>query len=386
MIPELDLIHVGDCLEIMRGWPDRFVQTVVTSPPYWGLRDYGVAGQIGLEETPEAYVAKMVEVFREVRRILNDDGTLWLNMGDSYTSGGRSTHGTRIGYKQETNGGSMAMQFARPEQPAGLKPKDLIGMPWRFAFALQADGWYLRSDIIWAKPNPMPESVTDRPTKAHEYLFLMAKSERYFYDADSIKEPGVQEEWANGFRGGAYLNGTTFANDEGGKRRYRGNFKMPSANGKHKIPTGWDTRKGSHNELLGRYKPLPDGQANIREKRDKQRGHGRRHAGFNDRWDEMEREEQCSGMRNKRDVWTVATSPFPDAHFATFPTALIKPCILAGSRAKDIVFDPFIGAGTTALVAAAYGRRFLGIELNPEYAALAERRIAIELSQVKMAI
>lgn len=293
MTPEVNTIYTGDCLAIMAGWPDAFVQMCVTSPPYWGLRDYGVPGQLGLEETPAAYIETIVRVFRDVRRILRDDGTLWLNIGDSYTSGGRNTHGTRVGYKQETNGGSMQMQHVRPDLPAGLKPKDMVGIPWRVAFALQADGWYLRSDIIWAKPNPMPESVTDRPTKAHEYLFLLTKSERYFYDADAIKEPAIY-----------------------GEPNSPESIKSPYGQ-------GYSRRAG---------KELPEGQTNIRKARDKQRGYPtRRHQGFNERWDTMEKIEQCSGMRNKRSVWTISTSPFPEAHFATFPPDLIKPCILAGS-------------------------------------------------------
>jgi len=337
---ELNKIYVGDCLEIMRSWPDAFVQTVVTSPPYWGLRDYGVPGQLGLEPTPVEYVSKMVNVFREVRRILRDDGTLWLNLGDCYTSGGSSTHGTRKGYKQESNAGSIQMQYARPNLPAGLKPKDLVGIPWRVAFALQSDGWYLRSDIIWAKTNGMPESVTDRPTKAHEYLFLLSKSERYFYDADAIKEPGICT-------------------------------KLPGPNMTDTLLT-YGSQNGSFHE---------DGRRS-----DKQRGHSRRHAGFNDRSNQMEREEQCFGMRNKRSVWIVPTVSFSTAHFATFPAELIRPCIVAGSRTKDIVFDPFMGAGTTALVAAQYGRQFLGTELNPAYLEIAQRRIVTELAQLKMAI
>lgn len=370
----------------MRTWPDKFIHTCVTSPPYWGLRDYGVKGQLGIEKTPEDFISKMVEVFREVHRVLRDDGTLWLNLGDSYNNNRTGGHGATGGLDKSTlaSAGPLGKSPTYKAIDQALKPKDLIGMPWRIAFALQADGWYLRSDIIWSKPNPMPESVTDRPTKAHEYLFLLSKSEQYFYDAIAIKEHGVQNEWANGFRGGAYVNGETFANGEGGKRRYRGNFKVPSSNGKHKFPSGWDPRKGNHKELLGRYKPLPAGQAHIRDKRDKQRGFPtRRHQGFNDRWDQMEREEQCSGMRNKRSVWTVATSPFPEAHFATFPIELIKPCILAGAPLGGVVLDPFMGAGTTALAAAIYGRHFIGCELNPEYAAMAKRRVAIELAQMK---
>ncbi len=182
-------IRQGDCLDLLRAMPDESVQTCVTSPPYWGLRDYGHDGQLGLEETPEQYVENMVAVFREVRRVLRDDGTLWLNLGDSYTSGGRDGHGTRVGYKQQTNRGMNGDRDpVRAPQPPGLKPKDLVGIPWMVAFALRADGWYLRSDIIWAKPNPMPESVTDRPTKAHEYLFLLTKGLRYYYDAEAIRE------------------------------------------------------------------------------------------------------------------------------------------------------------------------------------------------------
>src|SRR3990167_4591597 len=179
-LPQLNTIIVGDCLEIMRSWPDAFVQTVVTSPPYWGLRDYGMPGQTGLETTPESYVAKMAEVFREVKRVLRDDGTLWLNSGDSYMSGGRKERDPGQSKIHPAYEGEAFADGLRPDTPSGLKPKDLVGIPWRVAFALQADGWYLRSDIIWAKPNPMPESVTDRPTKAHEYLFLLTRSARYW--------------------------------------------------------------------------------------------------------------------------------------------------------------------------------------------------------------
>lgn len=347
MNPELNKIYCGDTLEKMRQWPDAFVQTVVTSPPYWGLRDYGVVGQLGLEKSPDAYVQKMVEVFQEVRRVLKDDGTLWLNLGDSYASDTKGSGGPSL--KQDSNGGS---RYESRKLDHGLKTKDLVGIPWRVAFALQADGWYLRSDIIWAKPNPMPESVTDRPTKAHEYLFLMTKSERYYYDAEAIKEQGISDRpdmAENSIRTGlAYLQ------------------QGPVAN----------------NHWRGKYK---DAKTYDGKKSDKQRGHGRRHAGFNDRWDQMSKEDQCSGMRNKRSVWTVATSPYAEAHFATFPSDLIKPCILAGSKEQDIVFDPFMGAGTTALVALEYNRQFIGTELNPDYVALAENRIANELAQQKLA-
>ncbi len=365
-IPDSNRIYPGDCLEVMKAWPDAFVQTCVTSPPYWGLRDYGIAGQAGMEKSPQDYVAKIVKVFREVRRVLRNDGTLWLNLGDSYTSGGRSTFGTwQPTAKQSTH---RAIKDAkRAPQPKGLKPKDLVGIPWLVAFALQADGWYLRSDIIWSKPNPMPESVTDRPTKAHEYMFLLAKSERYYYDATAIKEKASYPDGAN--------------SPESIKSPYGQGFTRVN----QRKPSGWNDGPTS-DDRIGRYKTLPDGQINIRIKRDKQRGHGRRHDGFNDRWDQMDRQGQCSGMRNKRSVWTVATCPFPEAHFATFPPELIKPCILAGSAGGGIVLDPFMGAGTTALVASQYGRQFLGIEMNPEYVAMAEKRIDPEVSQMKIAL
>ena len=264
-------ILVGDALERLQELPDESVQCVVTSPPYWGLRDYGVDWAYGLEPTLNRYISIMVEVFSEVRRVLRKDGTLWLNLGDVFW-GGKGKH-------------------------LVLKPKDLIGLPWRIAFALQADGWYLRSDIIWHKPNPMPESVTDRPTRAHEYVFLLTKSARYFYDADAIR--GAPKDSA--------------------RASWHGDFKPRS-----------------------------------KERR--------------------EDEQQAEGA-NKRSVWTIATKGFPGAHFATFPPALVEPCILAGSRGGDTILDPFCGSGTTGLVALRLGRKFIGIELNPEYAAMAERRI-----------
>ena len=294
------MIHVGDCLEVLRGMDSASVQTCVTSPPYWGLRDYGVEGQLGLEKTPDEYVAKMVDVFREVRRVLRDDGTLWLNLGDSYSA--RS--GT--GYTQ--------MATTAP----GLKTKDLIGIPWRVAFALQADGWYLRQDIIWHKPNPMPESVRDRCTKAHEYIFLMSKSERYYFDSDSIRQPH-KRLWDE--RNGGNLAGAGHKKNGKIETRQRG-------------PSGY---------------PMPN-----------QKG------------------------ANRRSVWTVSTQPFKGAHFATFPPKLIEPCVLAGSKPGDTVLDPFNGAGTTGLVAHRNGRKYVGIELNPEYAAIAEARIMAEMDKTAL--
>jgi DNA modification methylase len=319
----------GDCRTVLPLLESESVQCCVTSPPYWGLRDYGHADQIGQEPTPDAYVQTMVRVFAEVRRVLKEDGTCWLNLGDSYASawsvaGG---NGRPVGAGSLENGN----RAARPNRlVGGLKEKDLIGIPWRVALALQADGWYLRSDIIWAKKNCMPESVTDRPTRSHEYIFLLTKSPRYFYDADAIKEPCIYPE----------------------------DLRRPYA------PGQVDERGDGH----ARREKQP-----IR-KTDKQRGHSRRHDGFNERWDHMDREEQCTGMRNKRDVWTVAPAQYPEAHFATYPPELIKPCILAGTKAGDMVLDPFGGSGTTGEVALELGRRATLIELNPEYVPLIHRR------------
>ncbi len=323
VMADANICHFGDCRETMRRLiiEGVKVQTCVTSPPYWGLRDYGHSGQLGLEETPEAYVSSMVEVFNLVKELLTNDGTLWLNLGDSYAGGGRGGNPDDSPHrKQATNVGSLV---APTKIPVGLKPKDLVGIPWRVAFALQAAGWYLRSDIIWSKPNPMPESVTDRPTKSHEYLFLLSKSQHYYYDHEAIKEPAIYHDIA-GMDETGYKNAKKF-------------------NGKHS---------------------------------DKQRGHSRRHAGFNDRWDKMEKSQQCSGMRNKRSVWEVATKPYAEAHFATFPPKLIEPCIMAGSKSGDTVFDPFFGSGTTGEVAQRLGRKWIGCELNQQYASLQIKRTA----------
>lgn len=295
-------IHIGDCIAGLRAMDAGSVRTCVTSPPYWGLRDYGSDGQLGLEPTPDEYVANMVAVFREVRRVLTDDGTLWLNLGDSYfsktyTNRNNATGG--LGGDEVRGGGYLSIT----REDCGLKNKDLCGIPWRVAFALQADGWYLRQDIIWHKPNPMPESVADRCTKAHEYIFLLSKSARYYYDAVAVAEKAATE---------------------------------PHAPGNKKL----DDSRNDH--------------------------------------DQMEKVWGANGTRNRRSVWTVATKPYPEAHFATYPPALIEPCILAGSELGDTVLDPFTGSGTTGMVAMKHGRRFVGCELNHEYAAMAERRIAKE--------
>lgn len=308
----------------MRAWAADGVraQMCVTSPPYFGLRDYGHPGQLGLEQTPEEYIAAMVEVFRCVRDVLADDGTLWLNIGDSY-AGQRGTQPGRV-----SGSGAVAQgQGIGAGVPCGCKPKDLIGIPWMLAFALRADGWYLRQDIIWSKPNPMPESVTDRCTKAHEYLFLLSKSERYFFDPDGMKEPAVK-----GAAGSEFHTGKTGAHQMG-----RASTKPRKQN--------------STNDSF-----VPGATA---------------HGGLHREGSEREPE-----TRNRRSVWTVATRPYKGAHFATFPPALIEPCILAGSRADDIVLDPFMGSGTTAAVALQHGRQYLGCELNPAYQPLQDARIA----------
>jgi len=313
------VIHVGDCLEVLRGMDSESVQCCVTSPPYWGLRDYGVEGQLGLEKTPDEYVGKMVEVFREVQRVLRDDGTLWLNLGDSYAGNGtigrndttpEALNRRAIKYGTGTGTGSLVGSHGVRNQVDYLKPKDLVGIPWRVAFALQADGWYLRQDIIWHKPNPMPESVRDRCTKAHEYIFLMSKSSRYYWDAGAVKEETGRL---------------------GGRPRQFGATKQ----------------EGTLRQDIGNT--------------------------FID-----------DGTRNRRSVWTVTTQPFKGAHFATFPPKLIEPCILAGSKPGDTVLDPFNGAGTTGLVAHRHGREYIGIELNPEYAAIAEARIRAEVEKTPL--
>lgn len=291
------------------------VQCIITSPPYYGLRDYGVDGQIGLEVTPDAYIANLVEVFRECKRILRDDGTLWVNIGDSYFSKPKSNYNgkapglqsknygtgdTTLGYKQS------AEKYLANKQN-GMKDKDLIGIPWMLAFALRADGWYLRQDIIWAKPNPMPESVKDRCTKSHEYIFLLSKSAKYYYDNEAVKEP---------------------ANYDGRK----------------------DTMfKGAVKSYDG---VMPNGQPQTFA----QNGH--------ERW---QYDNKGVPVRNKRDVWTVTTKPYKGAHYATFPPDLIKPCILAGAPEGGIVFDPFVGSGTTVATAIQLGRKGIGIDLSFKY-------------------
>lgn len=291
---------------------DGCVDCVVTSPPYFGLRDYGISNQIGLERTPDAYVETLVQVFRELRRVLRDAGTVWLNLGDSYASDTKGSGGPCV-----LAGAGRAMTEARYTAirriDHGLKSKDLIGIPWRVAFALQADGWYLRSDIIWHKPNPMPESVTDRPTKAHEYLFLLTKNERYYYDADAISEASTED-------------------------------------------SGW-ARQRLNGENTWSYNDSAD-----RIKQTGQRIEGSTFGTF--------------GRRNRRSVWTIPTMPYAGAHFATMPEALVEPCILAGCPMGGLVLDPFSGSGTVLAVAERLGRRGVGTDLNPAYHELAKVRTA----------
>jgi DNA modification methylase len=308
------MILIGDVRERLKELPDQSVNCCVTSPPYWGLRDYGNDGQIGLEQDPDDFVTELVSVFREVRRVLRDDGTLWVNIGDSYAGSGKgrnpdgTVHVSALIAKQGTSAGTIMGDVFSGVVPNGTKPKDLIGIPWLLAFALRADGWYLRQDIIWHKPNPMPESVRDRCTKAHEYIFLLSKSRQYYFDSDAMKEPSSD------------LGKT--------KIRFGGNKYGDSDDPKHATKSG--------NEYVD------------------------------------------SGFRNKRSVWSVTTSRFRGAHFATFPPALIEPCILAGSPRGGVVLDPFFGAGTTGLVAQRHDRKWIGCELNPEYAAIAQKRIESE--------
>lgn len=374
----VDLKYGVDVIEGLRQIPDESVHCVVTSPPYWGLRDYGVDGQIGLERTPEEFIQKLVEVFREVRRVLRSDGTAWVNMGDGYASAGNGPQGDKGQCKRPKNTKKAEYEQRRSTITAGFKPKDLIGQPWMLAFALRADGWYLRSDIIWSKPNPMPESVTDRPTKAHEYIFLLTRSDKYFYDAEAIREDASEAQ-------------------SGRISQKRGEFS-----GKSEAMEGRNAFRA------------------IVEK------------------------------RNKRTVWEIATEPYPEAHFATFPTELVKPCILAGTSAhgvcaecggpwkrevnktrtfesgsgrsgnmpagkngahlqgggetKDIrrgpcistetigwtptckhkadripatVLDPFSGSATTGYVALGLGRSYIGIDLNKKYLELAKKRLGL---------
>lgn len=332
------MIYNGDALDVMRGMKTESINCCVTSPPYYGLRDYGIKEQIGLECTLDLYVQKIVEVFREVKRLLRADGTLWLNIGDSYTGSGKGAAKypeNAKKYKQGTNKGTVGNSVPCKVVPLGFKPKELMGIPWRVAFALQADGWYLRQDIIWSKPNPMPESVTDRCTKSHEYLFLLSKKKNYYFDSEVMKE---KAEWDHA---------------------------------KTKFPDGWDTGEGGHGAFHR------DGREKGRKNTASPRYGGKK---YTENPDVFYRTKSGHAydyrtFRNKRDVWTVAAQPCKEPHFATFPEDLIRPCIKAGSPIGGTVLDPFIGSGTTAVVCIEEHRNYIGIEIHPKYIEIAQRRI-----------
>ncbi len=307
-------LHHGDCRDVLRELADDSVDCCITSPPYWGLRDYNVDGQIGLESSHQEFVRELVGVMREVRRVLKPSGTLWLNLGDSYAGASGGWQGKNGDRASRTFTARMKTEKKGP----GLKPKDLVGIPWMVAFALRDDGWWLRADIVWSKPNPMPESVTDRPTRAHEMVLLLAKSERYHYDGDAIREPlspKTKTAW-----------GSLRHPMRGDETAHRG---VKGAKFATDIPRR-KPRLGADGSPMG---------------------------------------------ANKRTVWTVASEPFAGAHFATFPTALVKPMVLAGCPAGGTVLDPFAGTGTTLLVAKELGRRAVGIELNADYCAMAGERL-----------
>lgn len=316
MAPVIYYMHGGitilhdDCRDALRAMESESVDCCITSPPYWGLRDYGVAGQIGIEPQFTHFVNEMVAVFEEVRRVLRPAGTLWLNLGDCHNTQAGSVFSQPDGGGQGEKSKQRALMTPPNRMPQpGLKPKDLVGMPWRVALALQAAGWWLRSDIIWHKPNPMPESVTDRPTRSHEYVFLMSKSERYHYDAAAIAEP----------------------------------IQHPRASTAADAARAFSRRRETSPER---------------------------------RQTEAARVEDAAANRNRRTVWTVPSEAYRGAHFATFPTELVKPMVLAGCPARGVVLDPFAGSGTTLAVAKELGRQAIGIELNPDYCALAVERLA----------
>lgn len=342
-----------DVLEGLSRIPDESVHCVVTSPPYWALRDYKVAGQIGLEDSPEEFVDRVVQVFQDVKRVLRPDGTLWINLGDSYNAqAGQQNLRQSIA---TTRGGGVKCSTPnyrlKKKLNGALKPKDLVGIPWMVAFALRADGWYLRSEIIWAKPNPMPESVTDRPTKAHETVFLFSKSSRYFYNADAVREPLKDASIAR-------LSQENLINQQGSDR----------ANGGAK----------TNGRMKAVLKNLPAAQANIRALRNRQRGKS-----WNDHKEDGVRGNRIAEKfsnplgANRKTVWNIPTQPYSKAHFATFPEELPEICIKAGSPAGGLVLDPFCGSGTTGKVSVGLGRRFIGIDLNKEYLELAKDRIGL---------
>ena len=325
---EKNTIINGNSLEVLKSLPDNSIGCCVTSPPYYALRDYGCDGQIGLEETPEKYIERLCEVFSEVRRVLTPEGTLWLNIGDSYN--GNKVDNTEVVKNKKV---SESNDFHKKLWGVA-KPKDLIGIPWMLAFALRSQGWYLRQDIIWQKPNPMPESVTDRCTKSHEYIFLMSKSQKYYFDYEAIQEPCADQSRTN-YACGNRTNGIN-------KDRNDNDFGERSKNWKPRTKNCQYDGQKPNSFHLSRENGEPDKEYYV---------------------------------RNKRDVWSVNVKPCSEAHFATYPFELIKPCILAGCPENGIVLDPFMGSGTTAIVARSLNRNYLGVELNPEYIKIAHKRL-----------
>lgn len=336
---EVNTIKVIDALEGLRQLPDNFIQCCVTSPPYWRQRDYGIPAQLGMEPTPELYIDSLTSVFDEVRRTLKPDGVLWLNLGDCYWGSGKA--GNNPAYQQRhTEFGKPSTKNARFGKPTTgqhpyLKPKDLIGLPWRVALAMQKQGWYLRQDIIWSKSNGMPESITDRCTRVHEYIFMFSKNARYYYDASAIKKP---------------MQISSFERQQYGfglQNKHSGGIPGQGLHGFH------------------------------RHRESKQTEHGKRYDSINDR--NKTKSTPTLQKANRRSVWTISTANLKERHYATFPLEIPDLCIKAGSRSEDIVLDPFMGAGTTALAAALLQRKFIGFELNPDYAAIACRRLRLAL-------
>ena len=347
---EINIIHTENCITGLIKLPSNSVDCCVTSPPYYGLRNYGHDDQIGLENAIELYVENLIGVFNEVKRVLKPAGTLWLNLGDSYCSRGQG-HGGNTNLKQKSNKGSLKPPFRIPE---GMKAKDLIGIPWLVAFALRSAGWYLRQDIIWHKLNPMPESVTDRCTKSHEYIFLLSKSPKYYYDIDAIRTPvkdiTIQRMMQQ-------------IQDQKGSERVPGKTNgTMKAVGPGRKPAPQDNRGGNQGSTNGikAYSHRGTGDKKLTG-----------HSGTFDSYGNL----IGGGMANKKSVWAITTTPFKEAHFAVFPENLIVDCIKAGCPENGIVLDPFMGAGTTALVARKLGRNFIGYEINHKYVKIANNRL-----------
>tara|TARA_Y100000114_G_C11730142_1_gene313100 strand:+ start:102 stop:1301 length:1200 start_codon:yes stop_codon:yes gene_type:complete len=383
-------IRVGDCRNVLKELPNNYFHTCVTSPPYWGLRDYGNDGQLGLEKTPKEFVDNLVKVFREVKRVLRDDGTLWLNLGDSYSSGGRTST------TNQTVRGDKDYGVTRPAVCKNIKPKDLVGIPWRVAFALQEDGWYLRQDIIWHKPNSMPESVQDRCTKSHEYIFLLSKSKNYYFDNESIKDKSLtQNIKSNNQKLSKYKNLKEEKKYRQGIHHKRGENiviirpKLPnkkqfldfikSKTDANFLVENTDIKKTTIEHWFrsddGFSFPRKDDWLKINDLiNDWSEEYNFINYGLT--YEETHLDSVVTNeSKNKRSVWTVTTKPYKEAHFATYPPDLIEPCILAGCPENGNVLDPFGGAGTTALVADRLNRNATIIELNKEYIKIADKRI-----------